>query len=515
METNKILFEQMADAIDAAELATFDLDPRTGKFTGNDRVKEWFGLDIKDEIPLETALNSIAAKDRDRVSAAIQKALDFSSGGLYEIEYTIVNSKTQQERIVRAKGKTNFNEQKVPLRFNGVIMDITVEVKVREQRQKLLKLVDNSVDLMSLLELNGANSYINAAGRDILGISQDADVSTLPINHFHTPEQIAFVEANIFPAVMTEGKWSGQFAIKNAITDEIIPLYNNCHRIDDMQTGEPIGIGAVMRDMRPELNARQILEDKVKERTKELQGVNDELEKKNVELASFAYVASHDLQEPLRKIVTFSERILAKESENFTETGKDYFQRINKAVMRMQSLIEDLLSFSRADTGGGEIERTDLGELISEVLHDLSETVKQSKASIQIGTLCEAAVIPYQFRQMLANLIGNALKFAKPGEAPQVDIRSEIISRDLLPQAETAHSDKYCHLQIADKGIGFEPQYSERIFELFQRLHGKHEFAGTGIGLAIVKKIVHNHKGLITATGIPGEGSVFDIYIPF
>ncbi len=125
---------------------------------------------------------------------------------------------------------------------------------------------------MSILELNGANSYINSAGRDILGIDQDADVSIIPITHFHTPEQIAFVESEIIPNVMATGRWAGQFAIKNGKTGEIIPLFNNCHRILDSHTGEPIGVGAIMRDMRPELNARKELEEKVKERTKEITG---------------------------------------------------------------------------------------------------------------------------------------------------------------------------------------------------------------------------------------------------
>jgi PAS domain S-box-containing protein len=506
--------DQLAYAIDAAELATWEFDPKTGTLTGNSRLKDWFGLDGDGPVPLQLADAIIAGKDRLKVAEAIRNALSYSSGGVYEIEYTIINAKTKQERVIRAKGKALFGEDQTPYRFNGILMDITKEVSAREQRQKLLKLVDNSVDLMSLLELNGINSYINAAGREILGIDADADVTVIPINDFHNAEQIAFVQAEIIPNVMGKGKWAGQFAICNAKTGEIIPLYNNCHRIDDPNTGEPIGIGAVMRDMRPELNARQELEKKVKERTLELQTANDELEKKNIELASFAYVASHDLQEPLRKIRTFSERILAREADNLSETGQDYFRRIDKAAERMQALINDLLSFSKTGTEQGQIEDVDLSQLVQEVLADLGDDIKTKNAVIVAEGLCNAHVISFQFRQLLANLIGNALKFSKPDESPRVSIRSKIIDIAALPADGAVHHGQYCHLNVTDNGIGFDQQYAERIFELFQRLHGRQDYEGTGIGLAIVKKIVSNHHGIIRASSEPGKGASFDIYIP-
>lgn len=506
--------EQLAYAVEAAELATWDYDPATQTFTGNARLKEWFGLDKEENILLESAVKVIAEKDRERVSRAIARALDFSSGGLYEIEYTLVHPTTGQERIIRAKGKTLFNKANEAVRFNGILMDITNEMFALEQRQKLLKLVENSVDLMSILELNGVNSYINRAGREILGIDADADVTRIPITDFHTPEQIAFVEKEIIPNVMGQGKWAGAFAIKNQATGEIIPLYNNCHRIDDIHTGQPIGIGAVMRDMRPELNARKELEEKVKERTRELQAANDQLEKKNQELASFAYVSSHDLQEPLRKIRTFTERIKSKEYDRLSETGQDFFVRIDKAAERMQLLINDLLDFSRVDTRAGVPVETDMNDLLLEVMTDLREDIDAKKAVVNKPDLGTANVVAFQFRQLLSNVIGNALKFSKPDTPPVIDITCSIVPADVLPGDFVARHDCYYKLSIADNGIGFEPQYAERIFELFQRLHGRQEYAGTGIGLAIVQKIVHNHGGLVRAFGDPGNGARFDLYIP-
>ena len=506
--------DQLAFAIDAAELGTWDLDPITGKFTVNERVKSWLGIDHWEEMDIHIAEITVSEKDRSRVKAEIERALSGENNGNYEVEYSIINLKTKQERVVRAKGKALFNDQKKPYRFNGIVQDITTEVLAREQLQKLLALVDNSVDLMSILELNGANSYINSAGRDILGIDQDADVSIIPISHFHTPEQIKFVETEIIPSVMTTGKWAGQFAIRNGKTGEIIPLFNHCHKILDSHTGEPIGVGAVMRDMRPELNARRELEEKVKERTKELQEANDELERKNKELESFAYVSSHDLQEPLRKINTFISRIEKEGLDSDPERVKDFFRRIKVSATRMQGLISDLLSFSSTNTYKKEFVNTDLNDLLKEVLADLNDPIQKSKAVISVDNLPSAKVIVFQFHQLFTNLVTNAIKFAKKDSQPHISISGSYVKGDGSKKLNNQLSKDHYHITVRDNGIGFEPQYANRIFEVFQRLHGREEYEGTGIGLAICKKIVENHQGMITAEGEPGKGAQFHIYIP-
>lgn len=506
--------EELGFAIDAAELATWDLNPATNRLRSNLRLKEWFGLEPAGVIHLQQAIDAIAEKDREAVTKAIERALQFSSGGLFETEYTIVHATSGQERIVRAKGKAFFGDDQVAYRFTGTMQDITSETSVSKQRQKLLKLVDNSVDLMSILELNGANSYINSAGRDILGISQDADVSQIPISNFHTPEQLAFVESTIIPSVMGQGRWAGEFAIRNGQTGEIIPLFNNCHRIDDINTGQPIGVGAVMRDMRPEINARKILEEKVKERTKELQELNEELEKKNQDLASFAYVSSHDLQEPLRKINTFISRIDAADTAAVPDKLMEYFRKIKISATRMQQLISDLLSFSRLDISDKEMEPTDLNAVLVSVQSDLSESIRRTGAVILVDGLPTMNLVTYQFQQLFTNLIANAIKFAGAGNAPHITITANKVNVDEIGMAGNIHGNHYLHIRVKDNGIGFEEQFSQRIFEVFQRLHHRNEYDGTGIGLAICKKVVENHDGFITAEGFPGKGACFHIYLP-
>ena len=254
---------------------------------------------------------------------------------------------------------------------------------------------------------------------------------------------------------------------------------------------------------------------------KELVFQNEEKEKRaaelvmaNNELLAFNYIASHDLVEPLRKIQVFATIILDKENQNLSGKGKDYFHRMQSAAGRMQQLIEDLLIYSRTNATERKFEMTDLTMILAEVRAELKEAIEDKHAVIEATELCSARVIPFQFRQLMHNLINNALKFSNEGIPPHLIIKSEIITGDKSDNRNLIPGKEYCHLSFQDNGIGFETEYCERIFEVFQKLHGKDEYAGTGIGLAIVKKIVDNHNGFITATSELNKGAQFDIFIP-
>jgi signal transduction histidine kinase len=228
---------------------------------------------------------------------------------------------------------------------------------------------------------------------------------------------------------------------------------------------------------------------------------NKELERMNNELQSFSYIAGHDLQEPLRKIQTFSDRILEKENDLLSVEGKDYFRRMQNAAKRMQALIDDLLTYSRTNTDEKLFKATDLNEIVDRVKADLKEEMSHKNAVIEVSGLPTLSVIPYQMEQLFQNLISNSLKFSFPDKAPRISV------------AGSTEGTMF-RLHVKDNGIGFEETYKDRIFEVFQRLHGKMEYSGTGIGLAIVKKIVENHRGSISAAGKLGEGSTFEILIP-
>jgi len=275
------------------------------------------------------------------------------------------------------------------------------------------------------------------------------------------------------------------------------------------------------KEIRERKVEKLLLETAVNQRTQELKEANEALAENNAslqnmnkELEAFTYVASHDLQEPLRKLQTLASRILEKENQNLSDSGKNYFRLIQGAAERMQQLIRDLLSYSTIIAAERKFEVVNLSSIIKEVKSELKESITQKNAVIQLNELCKVKVIPFQFRQLMHNLIGNALKFSNPSVPPIIIITCKNVKYNKLNMANLPRQKQYCHINITDNGIGFEKEYSEKIFEVFQKLHGKDEYKGTGIGLAIVKKIVDAHQGIITATSELNKGASFDIYIP-
>jgi PAS domain S-box-containing protein len=234
-----------------------------------------------------------------------------------------------------------------------------------------------------------------------------------------------------------------------------------------------------------------------------LKKTQQRLEQSNRELESFAYVASHDLQEPLRKIQTFGERLKTTAATALSPEGRDYIERMQAAATRMRRLIDDLLSFSRVSSKAQPFAQVDLVAVAREVLGDLESTIEQAGASITVDTLPVLAADPLQMRQLLQNLLGNALKFRREGVPPTVSLRGTLDVKA-----------GWCVLEVADNGIGFEEKYAERIFNVFQRLHGRNQYEGTGIGLAICRKIAERHGGNISVSSTPGVGTTFRVSLP-
>jgi PAS domain S-box-containing protein len=275
-------------------------------------------------------------------------------------------------------------------------------------------------------------------------------------------------------------------------------------------SGNVTGFSKVTRD----LTERKEAEEALKQNSLELEKKNRELDAMNQELASFAYVSSHDLQEPLRKIQTFATRIVETEEQALSAKAKDYFGRMQNAALRMQKLIEDLLTYSRTNTSEKKFEEVNLNGLVNEVKADLKEIIDSKHARISVATLPTLPVIKFQFAQLITNIFTNALKFAKADVAPDIKVNYRKVNGDTLHEENVNPKKQYHHLSITDNGIGFEPEHKHKIFEVFQRLHGRSEYSGTGIGLAICKKIVDNHAGIISADSEPEKGATFNIYIP-
>lgn len=263
------------------------------------------------------------------------------------------------------------------------------------------------------------------------------------------------------------------------------------------------------------------LESAIKERTKALKNANrsltyknKELHHLNKELEAFTFTSSHDLQEPLRKIQTFAGKLTEGESKNLSDGGKIYLKHIKKSAERMQTFLQDLLTFTRIKSSEAEFENVSLKILLENIKSDLSEVITNKKAVIKLINNEQIYVIPFLFQQALHNLISNSLKFSRKGIPPNITISCSDIKPRKSNAQKLSYKTTYTHISVADNGIGFEKEYSDRIFEFFEKLHSKDEFPGTGIGLSIVKKVVDSHSGAISVNSKPSEGTTVDIYIP-
>lgn len=267
--------------------------------------------------------------------------------------------------------------------------------------------------------------------------------------------------------------------------------------------GRVIGVVCVSAD----ITARRLADEKLKH-------FAAQLERSNAELQSFASAASHDLQEPLRKIQAFGDRLKAKCAGELGPQGLEYLERMLNAAGRMQVLIQDLLKLSRVASHAQPFEKCDLGQVVAGVLGDLEVAIEAKGALLEVGPLPAIEADPVQMRQLFQNLIANALKFQKPGQAPVVKISARIFTAQGDEPIGAPRGSELCELAIEDNGIGFEQKFAEQIFVVFQRLHTRESYEGTGIGLAVCRKITDRHKGTIVAKGCAGQGACFLITLP-
>ncbi|HZG01010.1 MAG TPA: response regulator [Chitinophagales bacterium] len=268
------------------------------------------------------------------------------------------------------------------------------------------------------------------------------------------------------------------------------------------------------RRLEREILERKASEERVRLLNEQLLDNINQLRNTNDELERFAYVASHDLQEPLRKIMLFGGRLSSKYQTQLGDEGNGYIDRMVKASERMQTLIDNILTYSRS-TVAGSFEETDMNKLVRDVLLDLDIYIAEKKAIIDVSELPTLQVIPSQMRQLMQNLLVNAIKFSKPGVAPAVRVFAETATGMHLAGVKAEqYDDAFCNLYIKDNGIGFEQHYAEQIFTSFKRLHSYERYEGSGLGLSICKKIVEKHRGYISASGRVDEGATFMVSLP-
>lgn len=432
-------------------------------------------------------------------------------------EFRMIRKDGKQIEI-RASGKV-FTNAKGENWLTGTLHDITEEKnqqRILLQTNQELKLSEERYQLMVgemedyaivFLGTDGTIENWNKGVKRIYGFEEIELVGRNYSVFFTKNDKDKNIPGSVIAGAVREGKYSHEgWRIRQNGTVFWSSIVLTALKNEDETI---VGFSMITRD----LTERRIADEKMSKHAELLEQKNIDLENMNRELQSFAYISSHDLQEPLRKIQTFADRILENDYKLLSERGQDYFQRMQTAAKRMQKLIEDLLEYAQTNAGGKNFETVELETIVNDVRSEMKEIIEANGAVVELRTSVTLKVIIFQFRQLLQNLFSNAMKFAKPGIPPHITIDSKIdkgihLNNSLNPDAH------YFYITVRDKGIGFEQEYSKKIFELFQRLHGKHEYKGTGIGLAICKKIIENHHGMIAATGEPGEGAVFHIYIP-
>ncbi|NES65944.1 MAG: PAS domain S-box protein [Okeania sp. SIO2D1] len=363
--------------------------------------------------------------------------------------------------------------------------------KILQEREQRFRLAFDDAPIgMALVSLDGDFLEVNHALCEMIGYSE-AELIQLTFQEITYPDDLAADLA--FVHELLEGKKSKYNMEKRYISKQgnIVWAILSVSLAKD-PSGEPLYFIAQIQNITPR-----------KQNEAQQQRLITQLKISNQELEDFAYVASHDLQEPLRKIQTFGDRLKAKYGEVLDEKGLDYLRRMQSAANRMQTLIRDLLNFSRVTTKAQPYLSVSLSQIVAEVIDDLENRIEQTKAQVEVGELVTIQADSIQMRQLFQNLIGNALKFQVPENRP-------IVKVEVILQPET----NQVQIMVSDNGIGFEEKYLDRIFTPFQRLHGKQKYQGTGMGLAICRKIVERHNGNITARSIPNQGTTFVITLP-
>lgn len=357
---------------------------------------------------------------------------------------------------------------------------------LKEQQSLSSAILDNTVDVIAVVNKEGRYILANDALLKLYGVGSEI-IGRKVVEVFPRVKGTSFMAAieEAFQNNRPSHRSISSVVVGRNLESYFIPMTN--------AEGQTDGVLVIGHDITEEMKSKEAMEQK-----------NQELERANEELASFNYTASHDLQEPLRKIQTFSTLLAKKEAGNLSPEGKNLLDRLENAATRMRQLVQDLLAFSRLNDEAAQFGTVDLNEIVKGSRETLQAQILDKKAEIQSEKLPVVQGIPFQLQQLFDNLISNSLKYSKSEVSPVITISSGIAD----------NNSDYIRISFKDNGIGFEPEYAERIFTIFARLHEKDSYGGTGIGLAICKRVAENHSGFIKAHSKPGEGATFEVYLP-
>ncbi|MFZ2447133.1 MAG: ATP-binding protein [Syntrophobacteraceae bacterium] len=498
--------EDLNRAQAVAHAGSWRLDVRRNELHWSGETYRIFGVPAGTPMTYESFVDTIHPEDREEVDRSWRAAL---GGERYDIQHRILVGDTV--KWVHERAELEFDGQGALCGGFGTVQDITERKRLMEKIEVLARFPDENPNPVLRISRDCGLLYANKSGSNLLGTWGWEPGRELPDEwRRHALESFDAGRVREVESLCGDAVYSLFFA---PIAGD--PGYLNVYGRD---VTERKRAEEALRKAKEELEVRvrertedlersnRLLEGEIMERRRaegDAKAYMAQLELMNQELSEFAHVASHDLQEPLRKIQAFGDRLKKKCLNKLDETETDYLNRMEGAANRMQQLIRDLLNYSRVTTRTEPYRKIDLKSVAEEVVQVFEHRLMKDAARVEISDLPVIEADPTQMRQLLQNLISNALRYRKDDEKPRVRV-----------SGSAGHDGKTCRIIVEDNGIGFDEKYLDRIFAPFQRLHGKGKYEGTGMGLAICRKIVERHGGAITAKSTPGEGSTFIVTLP-
>ncbi len=445
---------------------------------GADKKTSWLQLQLAETKSRETFLEKERAALEQRLTALQAE-----------------QSLRQEDVDKRKRAEKLLDEQRQELLRSKNVLEVHVQErtqKIQQLQHRYSMILNSAGEGICGLDTRGNATFVNPAAAKISGWEIDELVGQPVL------KLLKHTATNPAPASAGEAGTDQVLTRKDGTTFSADLMTTAIH-----ENGREVGAVLIFRDISERKRSEATLAHRAAE-----------LARSNAELEQFAFVASHDLQEPLRKIQAFGDRLKVKCTAAQLGDARDYLERMQSASARMQQLINDLLAFSRVYQNAEPFVRVDLGGVVRGVMGDLEVRIEQTKARIEIGSLPTLDADPTQMRQLLQNLLSNALKFQPPNQVPEIKLTARIFPAPENFAPEVPAGTEYCELVVQDNGIGFEEIYAEKIFAVFQRLHGRTEYEGTGVGLAVCRRIADRHTGTITVRSTPGKGTAFTVTLP-